>query len=556
MLTKNKTLAILFLILIFGSALRLSYLDYNPPSLNWDEVSHGYNAYSILKTGKDEWGKFFPMVNFRAYGDYPTALNLYLTIPFIAIFGLNEFAIRLPHAFLGILTIASVYFLVLGLFKNKKIALLASFLAAIEPWYVFTSRFVIQSNLSVFLLTSCMAMFFNRDKNKYLLPLSLFFLFLTLFSYHSTRIFSPPLLVAILFLYKREFIVGLAEKRKTFIASAFFVLLFIILLPVIFLNKDARARSRYVFLINEGSINKIIESRLNSKLPPLLTRLTYNRPTYFIKEFVKNYIDNFSPNFLFLTGGTQYQFSVPNHGLLYLINLPFFYLGLILLLKKVMLKEKNFQFLFIWLLLSPIPASITNEKFAVLRATTMLPLPQILVSLGFFWILERVKKSYSTLFLSLYLIILVLSLDNYMFSYFTDYRTNYSWSWQYGYRQVVDYAKKNYNNYDKIIVTKEYGEPHEFFLFYWPWDPEEYRNDPNLIRFYQSSWYWVDRFDKFYFVNDWQVKALVLESGGSIDCSTTDCLLITSPENVPEGWKKLRTINFLYGKPVFDIYEN
>src|SRR5581483_5871231 len=124
----------LFLIVIFGACLRFSNLALMPPSLNWDEVSHGYNAYSILKTTKDEWGQFLPLANFRAYGDYPLPLNLYLTIPFEIIFGLNQVAIRLPHALLGTLSIISIYFLAFGLTKNKKISLFASFLASIDPW--------------------------------------------------------------------------------------------------------------------------------------------------------------------------------------------------------------------------------------------------------------------------------------------------------------------------------------------------------------------------------------------------------------------------------------
>ena len=112
-------------------------------------------------------------------------------------------------------------------------------------------------------------------------------------------------------------------------------------------------------------------------------------------------------------------------------------------------------------------------------------------------------------------------------------------------------------------MTKKYGEPQEFVLFYWPWDPESYRTDPNLNRFYQSNWYWVDGFDKFYFVNDWEIPAafdedFVLESGGNVKCqmSNVKCLLITSPGNVPEGWEKMETINFLDGQPAFEIYDN
>src|SRR5258708_6009804 len=165
---KSKYLIFLALIVFLGAVLRLSLLTKFPPSLNWDEISHGYNAYSILKSGHDEWGQLLPVTNFRAYGDYPLPLNLYLTIPFEVLFGLTTTAIRLPHALLGTLTIVAVYFLAFGVTKNKKISLLASFLTAIDPWLLFPSRAVFQSNLSVFFLTAGMAAFFNRGKNKWL----------------------------------------------------------------------------------------------------------------------------------------------------------------------------------------------------------------------------------------------------------------------------------------------------------------------------------------------------------------------------------------------------
>lgn len=554
---KRKYLIILFLILIVGSVLRLAGLKLAPPSLNWDEVSHGYNAYSILKTGKDEWGQFLPILNFRAYGDYPTPLNIYLTIPFIAFFGLNEFSIRLPHALLGILTIISTYFLVWGITKKRDMSLFAAFLVAVGPWYVFTSRFVLQANLAVFFLISAMALFFNRDRNKFFLPLSIFSLFLTLFSYHTTRIFSPLLLISLLFIYKQEIRIKFEDKRVSFI-SFLLIGLFFVSVFLIYKTPKSKTRGNVLFLIDQGAVNKIIEKRNSSRLPSILKRIIYNRPIYFVGEFSRNYISYFSPRFLFLEGGTQYQFSIPKKGLIYLINVPLFYLGLFLVAKKA-LKDKNYRLIFMWLVLFPIPASLTNEKFAVLRATTLLPLPEIFIALAAGVVLEKLTR-YKWVLIPLYFFGILISLETYFLAYFTIYRTSYSWAWQYGYKEAVNYTKNHYNNYDKIIVTKKYGEPHEFLLFFWPWDPEKYRNDPYLVRFYQSNWYWVDKFDKFYFVNDWQVpgsgQAFVLESKDKVDCAKAKCLLITSPSNYPEGWKKLETINFLDGKPAFEILDN
>ena len=90
----SPTTTFLFLILIFALFFRVYKINENPPALNWDEVSHGYNAYSILKTGKDEWGIKFPLI-FRAYGNYKLPLYIYLTSISVKFFGLTPLGVRL-----------------------------------------------------------------------------------------------------------------------------------------------------------------------------------------------------------------------------------------------------------------------------------------------------------------------------------------------------------------------------------------------------------------------------------------------------------------------------
>lgn len=563
---KNIGWMYLILILILAAFLRSYLVCVDPPSLNWDEVSHGFNAYSVLKTGTDEWGSL-PILNFRAYGDYPLTLNLYLSTPFIWIFGLNCFSIRLPHIISGSLLVLPVYYLTYGLTRKKGISLLASFLSAVTPWYLFPSRFVLQSNLSVFFLTASLALFFNRERNRYFLPLSGALLILTLFSYHTTRIFSPLVLFTLLVLYKKELLAEVSRNKLRAFFMYFSLTLFILSFAVIVITSQSKARSKWVFVINEGTIGQIIDKRSNSKLPNVIKRMLYNRPTYFITEFSKNYIDYFSPNFLFFKGGTNYQFSVPGKGLIYPVSLPFFYIGLALVIFFALKGKKEYLFIFAYLLLAPIPASITSERFAVLRSTTMLPFTEIVISLGLFWTIAKVQsithlKKFGLLLFVAYLIFIGFSFKKYITAYFGEYSIKYSWVWQYGYKEVVDFTKEYYGKYDKILITKKYGEPHEYFLFFWPWDPIKYKSDPNLIRYFQSDWYWVDRFDKFYFVNDWDVpreewQPFVLESKKEeIDCRNIRCLLITSPGNVPKTWSKLKTVYFLDGGPAFEIYSN
>ncbi|MBI2268197.1 MAG: phospholipid carrier-dependent glycosyltransferase [Candidatus Blackburnbacteria bacterium] len=568
---QRNSFALLFLIVIFGLGLRLYNISDVPPSLNWDEVSHGYNAYSILRTGRDEWGKQFPVTNFRAYGDYPLPLNLYFLIPSVAVFGLTEFGIRFPHVILGTLTIISSFFLAYGVARRRVVGFLVALLVAIEPWYVFPSRFVLQSNMSVFLIITSMALFFNREKHRIFLPLAAFLLGLTLFAYHSTRIFSPLLLLAVIFIYRPDLFKCLKKESVLSMILWGVASVFFLSLPVILLNNEARARANWVFLIDQGAVNKIIESRSNSHLPPILVKAVYNRPVYFIKAFSQRYVEYFSPEFLFYKGGTHYQFSVPDTGLLYKINLPFFYLGLFCIICAALKRKKDYIFVTVWFLLAPIPASITQEHFAVLRSTTFLPLPQLSVALGFLFGLDLIKRKFGRgevsgkVAVTLYVALLLIELEGYLTVLFTEYNQKYSWAWQYGYKQVAEYAKQRYGNYDKFIVTKKYGEPHEFFLFYLHYDPRKYMNDLGTVRYFKSDWYWVDGFDKFYFLNDWNVVGdtgtdggteFVLESGGTVDCRMLRCLMITSPGNYPLGWRLVETIYFLDGKTAFEILEN
>ena len=537
----------LLLIIVIAAALRLYLIGTNPPSLNWDEISHGYNAYSILKTGKDEWGVAFPSI-FRAYGDYKLPAYIYLTAVSEQFFGLTAQAIRLPSVLGGVGTVIFTYLLVMELTKkNRTVSLVASFLVAVEPWSLFLSRGAFEANLSLFFIVSGVYFFLKAFQSaKYLVP-SAVLLGFSVWTYNSARIFIPLFVAVLVLIYRKELKALFNRSKKLFAFSGLFFALFMIPMFYQLVNPVGLARYGKVAIINEGAVAKINEARGASGLPQFFNRLVNNKATYFTKEFVKNWTTHYLPDFLFLKGGSHYQFSIPGRGLLYLIDLPFLVLGIIFLLKE---RSKAGLVLISWFILGAVPSSLTNEAPHVLRAITMLPVPMIISAYG----IGKIKRSMA---IPVYIGFIVLFTENYLIHYFTDYRNNYSWSWQYGYKEIVQYAKDNSADYDKIVVTKKYGEPHEFFLFFNLWDPVKFREDPNLIRFNQSGWYWVDRFDKFYFVNDWQMGQLKLESGGEIDCLDSKCLLITSPGNIPPGkWSKIETINFLDGKSAFEIYEN
>src|SRR3990172_4878127 len=126
-------------IFLLGFLLRVAAIDKFPVGFTPDEASFGYDAYSILKTGRDQWGKPYPLV-LESFGDFKSPLYAYLTIPFIAIFGLDKFAVRLPNALLGSLAVYVVYLLTKKLSKNERVGLIAAMLLAVSPWHIMMSR--------------------------------------------------------------------------------------------------------------------------------------------------------------------------------------------------------------------------------------------------------------------------------------------------------------------------------------------------------------------------------------------------------------------------------
>ena len=125
-MTKKYSNILLGLIILVAFFLRFYKVTSIPPSLNWDETSIAYNAYSILKTGKDEWGQVMPL-HFKSFGEYKLPAQIYASIPGIAIFGLNELGVRITPVVYGTLTVLFLYFLVEELFKKKTISFIYNY---------------------------------------------------------------------------------------------------------------------------------------------------------------------------------------------------------------------------------------------------------------------------------------------------------------------------------------------------------------------------------------------------------------------------------------------
>lgn len=507
---------IYFLIFILSLIPRLLFINSYPPSLNWDEVSHGFNAYSILKTGKDEWGINLPLI-FRAYGDFKLPLYIYLSILPISIFGLNPLSVKFVSIISGAIAPIFILLILRNLTKNKTLSFMAALLYSLSPWTIFLSRIALEANL--FLTLFIISIYFLTIKKVHL---SLFFYSLCLFSYNSSRVILPFYLFLVIYL---------SIKSKFNIKKHLFSILFFALSIIIFLlqslDSSGQARFKWVSIIDEGAINQINQLRFT------YPRIIANKATFFIFKSFCNYISHFNPKFLFKSGGSHYQFNIPNFYLVSPLLFPFFIYGLFQFIKK-----KYYLPLFI-LLISPIPSSITRDAPHTLRSIIFISVVTFISIYGLIFFLNK-RKSISILLITL--IILLCQLQ--FWPKYKQYSKDYSSSWQYGYSQMVDLLKQNYHRYQNIYITKKYGEPHEFILFYWPWLPSSYQGDPNKVWDYHANWYWIDSFDKFKFVDDWEIENFTFPKNS---------LLITSPGNYPNQGKIQETLYYTNNQPIFDV---
>lgn len=547
---KNVT-KILLLVFVLGLAffLRFNKVTNDPPSLNWDETAIGYNAYSILKTGKDEWGEFLPL-HFKSYGEYKLPAQIFASIPGIAFFGLNELGVRITPVVYGTFTVLFLFLLASELFKDWRVAALSSFLLAVSPWHIQLTRASFESSFSVFWVTIGAWLFVKGFKDKKYWIVSTVPFIVSVYTYNAARVFTPLFLFALAFIFRKEIL----KNVRTFGFSVLIFILALIPLGQFILSGEATARLHLVSITDDpGFVLRINEARGNTLLPEPLPRLIHNKFTHYVYVFVGNYLSHFSPDFLFINGAGHKQHHVQGIGEFYAIQAPFMLLGFYFLFRK---KNRWRWLITSWVLLSFIPVSVTIDSIPNALRTLLAVIPYEIVSALGFVEIARLVEMKKLLFYTIIVITVVplgVQINSYLNNYYNVYPNLYSRDWQYGYKKAVGYVGAHYSDYDLIVFSRTYGEPHMFTLFFLSWDPAEYQTDPNLVRFEANNWIWVLKFDKFYFPDlgdtGTQYQDILKANPGK------RILFIGKHADFPDYLPRLLTVNFLNGSNAFDIVE-
>jgi hypothetical protein len=188
-----KTHLLFSVVLAIGVFARVWEFGDMPPGLNPDEASIGVEAYYLYKFGVDRYGLSYP-VHLISWGSGQNALYAYLLIPFIALKGINAFAVRLPLMLAGILMMPLIYISGKRLL-GERFALLAMFFMAVSPWHIVNSRWAVESNIMpFFFLAGFTALTLADAKNRWLLVSFVIFA-LSLYSYGTTYVGVPIFLL-------------------------------------------------------------------------------------------------------------------------------------------------------------------------------------------------------------------------------------------------------------------------------------------------------------------------------------------------------------------------
>jgi 4-amino-4-deoxy-L-arabinose transferase-like glycosyltransferase len=482
-------LLIVFAVLVLAFFLRTHNLDTVPPAPSLDEVSIGYNAYSIVKTGRDEYGTVFPLI-LRAYDDYRPAFYMYLVVPFVAFMGLSATAVRMPAVLLGIAAVAGSYALTREMliaghgasggkreagFLREAVPVITALLLAVSPWHVYMSRLGHEVNAGVTTVIFGVFLFLRyvRVGNPVTLIVSVMVIALSLYTYQSQKIVTPALCVTLLFFY------GYALKKdvKTAALAGFFGI--ILVLPAILQLTDSsnliRLKATNAYLNSPAYIMALTEYPEYRTSGTLADRIVHNPKTVAVKIMATNYFSHFAPEWVF-AGGPKESHKVPYTGLLYPWTAPFLLLGIIFFMTEA---RRNVLVLAgVWLLVSFLPAAITTMAPHAMRTMTVMPIPEFLTAYGiartFSYLANRFTK---TAFVCALAILGFCGVRNMVAMYMNVFPAVHSGSFQYALSAALPDIIREAGD-DRPVIVSNYDnltQSYMFYLFHSRMDPVRYQ---------------------------------------------------------------------------------
>ncbi len=473
---KQRSSWILLCIFTIGVLLRFYRLGDVPVGFHRDEAFLGYNAYALYKTGHDISGQPWPL-HFSSFLFSPAGYS-YAAIPAITLFNLSVFAVRLPSAIFGAMTVLVFFFMVRALYREHEqrtiIALVSSLLFAISPWHVNLSRTATENVMVVFFIVLGVFLYLTwLRKPRFIVLFCSFISFAgTLLLYQAPRAFLPFFIPLLLLTWKR--------KKALPVTASLFILT--ILLPLLFIlsSRELSLRLRTVSIVSTQETQLTIDEQIREDgtrgIAPLFSRGFHNKFTAYSFTFLKNYFAHFTFDFFFTDKGFPDRYRIPGMGLLYLVELPLILMGFMSLFRH---KNPEKIFIFGWILLSFIGSALTFDDIPNLQRTLIaLPALSIVSAHGIIGVVDRMKskgqKRYKNAGIMLAFSANILF---YLHQYYIHQLVHRPWYRHEGYKELVTKVNALLPRYTKAIITDRESAPTIFFLFFGRYDPARFRED-------------------------------------------------------------------------------
>lgn len=443
-MNKKKIIKILLpsLILVVALLLRVLWLEQSPPSVNWDEAALGYNAYSLLKTGADEYGRKWPLT-LRSFDDYKGAIYSYLAMPFIALGGLKATMVRLPSVLAGTGLVLLAFLLGKKLF-NRKAGLGAMVAMAVSPVMILLSRTAFEANLALCLLMTGVYLTI-REKDKRKLLIGYLLLVISMYTYHTEKIVAPlVILISLIEVYRRE---GRQEAVKLAIWPA------IVGLPLV------------INLVWGGGSSRLIHTSI-AKLWPFYPDYGWKHwlalPYYLGIELWGRVAAMFSPATLFVRGSSEPGQRLIETGILLLsLALPWL-IGWYEVIRK---KNKEvLRLMAVWLVIT----LISWNWFSLIRGLPAIFWHCLVIGVGIDKLIK--KRKLLTIVLAGALVLETVQTTNAAWMSLPAYQDG---DYQAGVEAMVEEVMKVEDKYDRIVIDSPQAQTYIFFLFYSKFDPAE-----------------------------------------------------------------------------------
>lgn len=446
----------LFFLFVVGVAVRVIGISDIPGGLNQDEASIGYEAFSILQDGLDRNGMKYP-VHLIAWGNGQNALYAYLSIPFIKIWGLTPFSVRIVSALFGCLSLIVFYLLIQSAFDKKR-AIYSLMFLVICPWSIMASRWGLESNLfpTLFLTAVCLLFKAMTTRQVYYIPAVCLFA-ASLYSY-GTSYLMVPLFFILIFYYIVRF-----KKIKWGIGLLSVGIFVLLALPIILF-----------VLVNWFGWDSM--HMLGLSVP----KLSVNRTNMVFNLFSENIVYTLVKNtvrclgILFLQTDNQLFNAMPAFGMLYHISLPFLFFGLYAVLKnrKRMLGPINYIML-AWFFCAMVVGITTISN---INRLNIIVFPMAYFTLeGFYFIKEQLQEKQVKFFKVCLMLFYACSFLFFIFYYVSFFNKENKSNFFCGFGEAVQYVNEKFPTDTIYVSTHSVNMPYIQVCFFSETDPVVFR---------------------------------------------------------------------------------